>query len=315
MISVRAETRAFDKAMSDLIRKGGRDIHEETMRQAKLLALQVASNAPPKPKKTKGLSVSIPRIKATSWLKVVRRLVKPAYSMRVIDAMRAGDPDLLAGIARTTKRPDLLKNNSANRIIRSAKRDAVKALALLRQLFKGRDGGKTLRVYQGIEGDAMQHYYKLLDDMGKYGLDTISESEKVFLKNPIGREHKKIIAGYMPTIGTLKAGWVQAAMALPSKAGRKPPNWLLNKKQIGSGSVAMGGYSSIAILRNARGNAKGVNDRIEYVGKAVRLRTRKMVAGLKGAIAAMLAQKAKAMGQPIPSSLRGPSRKADEIEE
>lgn len=295
MITVKAETKAFDKAMSDLIRKGGRDIEQETVRQAKLLALQIASSAPPYVRGAKGLANSIPRLKAASWMKVVKKLVKPAYSMRIIDALATPNPEaMIKGIAVTTKRDNLFRNNAVNRIVMSAKRDAGNAVRLLRILLRGWiSNSYTMTTFENIQGDGMQAYYNLLDRMGKEGLKSIPMRDRVYVMENIKKQRQVIIDQYKPHIGHLKAGWVQAAVALPSKAGKKPPNWLLNKPKIGSGGLAVGGYSALCIFRNNKGNTKGINTRLDYVGKAVRLRTRKMINGLKAQLKATMAAKGK----------------------
>lgn len=307
-VKLQADSRAFDKAMGNLIRELRLDVQKETLRQAKLLALQVATNTPPLVKGMKGLAAGIPRAKAKSWLKVVKKLVKPAYAMRVVDAVRARDIDTLWGIADTKTKPPFrdYKGSAANRILELTKRDAVKGMEIFSRMFKATiSSGPTPKVYQEMDSQAFAHYYKLLDKMGKGGLKQIKDGEKIYLREPINAERQKIIAAYIPTIGAVKAGWVQAAVAIPSTAGRKPPNWLLNKKVIGGSTVMGEGMRVTVSMRNGKGNAKGMDDRVGYVAKALRQRTNKMRHNLKWALKAALAKKYRAMGQPVPAHLAG----------
>ena len=313
-VVLKTNTRGFDQAMRDLVDGLKKEAGTEMKRQAKLLALAIASAASPRPKGLKGLAAGIPKAKAKAWLKVVKRLVKPAYSMRILDVARRNDADTLFGIARTTTRNPLMKTSAINRIVMAARRDVYRAMINLRQILKGKlsngEAGNA-EVYQELNGAAMAQYYRLLDRMGKDGLKSIPMSARIYLRQPIKDERKKIMDAYIPTIGTVKAGWVQAAMAIPSKAGRKPPNWLLNKKVIGSGSVSGDGMKMTITIRNAKGNAKGMDERTDYVRKAIRFRIHKMYAGLKGAIARKLAQKYRRLGQPVPAHLQFANRPND----
>lgn len=322
MLQLQADTRVFNQAMSDLIRTLGKDMATETKRQAKLLCLAIAAAAPPRPRGAKnGLAGNIPKLRSEAWMKVVKRLVKPAYGMRVLDAARMNDPGILWGIATTTKRTNLFHSSTMNRLLKLAVEggkdtgpNPTKALEIFRQIFRGKLGGPVPVVHQSWDANAANQYYRLVDKMAKVGLPQISEAERVFLVNRIQTERRNIIKAYRPTIGTMKAGWVQAGVAIPVKAGKKPPNWLLNKKTIGGSTTTGTEYSLVCTIRNSKGNALGVNERLNYVGKAIRYRTRKMVNGLKGAINASLAKKYRRAGQPVPAHLKSFAKADDAID-
>lgn len=322
MIKLQADTQNFNRALVELSTTLGKDLGDQTKREAKMLCLQIAANAPPRPKGAKnGLAGNIPKLRAQAWMKVVRRLVKPAYAMRVLDAVRLGDPGILAGIANTTTRKELFRSGAVNRLIRLAgagtekePANPQKAMDLLKVLFKAKAGGAAPVVYPEMNAQAYQQYYNLVDKMAKVGLGRLSEAERVYLQKRIQTERSRIIKAYKPTIGTMKAGWVQAAIAIPVKAGKKPPNWLLNKKSIGGASTAGSGFTLTCTMRNSKGNALGANQRLDYVGKAIRYRTRKMINNLKGAMKASLAKKYKKLGQPVPAHLKVGTKPDNSIE-
>jgi len=316
-VALQAHTKAFDKAMADLVAGMKKDANLEMQRQAKLLAFDIATTTPPRPKGVKGLAASIPRVKAKQWMKVVKGLVKPAYSMRVLDVARRGDTDTLWGIAKTSSRENIMKRGAINRIVKAAGKNAVLAMKNLRQILKGKmGGGDVAQVYQDLSGKALSHYYDLVNEFGqlrgkkngKGKLGQISMSRRVYLREPITAEREKIIAAYMPTIGTVKAGWVQAGMAIPIKTARKPPNWLLGKKAIGAGTVSGSGMRVMVTLKNQKGNARGLDDRTQYVERAMRFRIRRIYNGIKGAISRQLAKKYRQLGQPVPAHLQFANR-------
>lgn len=292
-VTVTVDHRGFDEALRDCVNILKKDASKEVMRQGRLLALAIASAAPPRIKGLKGLAAGIPKAKGESRMKVLKRLIKPAYSMRVVDAVRMGPTeeglDVLYGIATTRKRTVFNKNgnhnlsdNALQRILNAAQKDTIGAMTQLRKLLKGAPNGITPRLYQDYNQKSSAHYKHLLNRMGKEGLKNISWADRVFLREPIKKERAKILAEYIPTVGTLKAGWVQAAMAIPVNAGRKPPGWLLNKKVIGSASVAQAGAATTITIGNGKGNAIGFNTRTDYVGRAVRFRRMKMINAIKG---------------------------------
>jgi hypothetical protein len=297
--TVKVDNKGFNEALAHTIAAMKKDAPKETMRQGKLLALAIASAAPPRIRGLKGLAAGIPKAKADSRFKVIKRLFKAAYSMRVIDAVRMGPTeegiDVLWGISKFRSKPvfkgigNASRDNALQRILFAAQKDTMGAMRNLQQLLKKAPGGPVPQLYQDYNQRSSAHYKRLLDKMGKSGLGSISQSERIYLREPINRERKKVLAEYIPTVGTLKAGWVQAAMAIPSNAGRKPPSWLLNKKLIGSAAVIGSGFKNGVVITNQKGNAIGFNTRTDYVGKALRFRRMKML----NAIKAMLARKFK----------------------
>lgn len=292
-MTIKVEHRGFEEALAQCVAILKRDAGEELARQGRLLALAIASAAPPKVKGMKGLAAGIPRAKGEMRRKVLKRLVKPAYSMRVVDVARMGPTeeglDVLWGISKTRTKPVFTANGRANltdnalqRILRAAQRDTIGAMKNLRQLLSNAPAGKAPTLYQDYNSRSSAHYKRLLDRMGKEGLKNIPWSDRVFLREPINRERAKMLAEYIPTVGTVKAGWVQAAMAIPSKAGRKPPNWLLNKKVVGSANSSITATNKVITISNRKGNALNFNTRVDYVGRAVRFRQLKMINGIKG---------------------------------
>lgn len=321
-VSVSVDNKTFNDALQEVVRAMKKDAGKETMRQAKLLALAIANAAPPRIKGLKGLAAGIPNAKKEMRRKVIVRLVKPAYSMRVIDAVRMGPTeeglDVLYGIATTRKRDVFTatsiktQDNAMQRILRAAQKDTIGAMKNLRQLLKNAPNGITPKLYQDYNPNSSKHYKRLLDRMGKEGLGSISWADRVFLREPIKRERLKILSEYVPTVGKMKAGWIQAAMALPVNAGRKPPNWLLSKPTIGSASVAGSGTKIIASITNSKGNAINFNSRVDYVGRSMRYRARRMRNGIQGFMKRTLQVYYKRKGMPIPSNLQDTKRTQDD---
>lgn len=291
-VTVTVDHKGFDEALRDCVNILKKDASKEVMRQGKLLALAIASAAPPRIKGLNGLAAGLPRAKGEARMKVLKRLIKPAYSMRVIDVAKMGPTeeglDVLYGIATTRKKTVFTGqgkqslDNALQRILNAAQKDTIGAMKNLRQLLNGAPNGITPQLYQDYNKKSSAHYKRLLDRMGKEGLKNISWADRVFLREPIKKERAKILAEYIPTIGTVKAGWVQAAMAIPVNAGRKPPNWLLNKKVIGSAAIAQAGAATTITIGNGKGNALNFNSRVDYVGRAIRFRRLKMINGIKG---------------------------------
>lgn len=291
-LSIKVEHKGFDEALRQCVQILKKDAGVEFARQGRLLALAIASAAPPRIKGMKGLAAGIPRAKGEMRRKVIKRLVKPAYSMRVIDAVRMGPTeeglDVLYGIANTRKKPvfrsigNATGDSALQRILNAAAKDTIGAMKAFKQLLKNVPSGGTPKLYQDWNQRSSSHYKRLLDRMGKEGLKAIPWSDRVFLREPINKERAKILAEYIPTVGTVKAGWVQAAMAIPSNAGRRPPSWLLNKKVVGSSNVQLNATNKVITITNSKGNALGFNTRVDYVGRAVRYRQLKMINSIKG---------------------------------
>lgn len=321
-VTVTVDAKDFNDAIGEVIRTMRKDIPTETQRQAKLLALAIANAAPPRVKGLKGLAAGIPNAKKEMRRKVIVRLVKPAYSMRVIDAARMGPTeeglDVLYGIATTRKKLVFTGqggqslDNALQRILNAAQKDTIGAMKNLRQLLNGAPKGIAPTLYQDYNPKASKHYKGLLDRMGKEGLKNISWADRVFLREPIKKERLKILAEYVPTVGKMKAGWVQAALAIPVNAGRKPPNWLLNKPSIGSASVSGSPTNPQVIFQNSKGNALNFNTRVDYVGRAMRYRAMRMRNGIEGFMKRTLQVYYKRKGMPIPANLQAVKRPKDD---
>lgn len=291
-VTIKVDHKGFSDALAQSILVLKKDAPKEVMRQGRLLALAIASAAPPRMKGLKGLAAGIPKAKGDARMKVLKRLVKPAYSMRVIDAVRMGPTeeglDVLWGIAKNRSKPvfkgigNATRDNALQRILYAAQKDTIGAMKNLRQLLKNIPAGKTPQLFQDYNQAASKKYKGLLDRMGKEGLQSIPWSDRVFLREPIKKERLRILAEYIPTVGTLKAGWVQAAMAIPVNAGRRPPAWLLNKKSEGGAMVMLSGANTTITISNRKGNALNFNTRVDYVGRAIRFRQLKMINSVKG---------------------------------
>lgn len=304
--------------MSQLARGLKKDVHDETLRQAKLLTLAIASAAPPRPKGSKGLAANIPNKRAKSVAGGIAAIVKGVNGMPLRQVAAANDPTVFTNSIRNGGAPNkehtrttstklatgaIMFSQKTNesplwRIYRAAKTDPVRALKNLRQVLKNNTVQAPM-IFNNFMGKAVEEYYNSLNKKSRK-----QPYPKVFINaRKVTDERKQLLEQIKPTIGTVKAGWVQAGLQIPVRAGGRVPNWLLNKKVIGSTTANMNGMQLAVSLTNMKGNALGMNDRLDYVGKAVRFRTRKMVNGLREAIKAQLRKKYTRAKQPVPAHL------------
>lgn len=319
---VQIDTTRFNVAMSQLARGLGKDCQDETLRQAKFLCIQLAASAPPRPKDSKPLAANIPKKKANSIRGAIGSIVKSVKGMPLRQVAASNDASVFTNsihskgspsryhVAATKLATGAVMFSKATesplwRIYKAAKTDPVKALKNLRQVLKNHAVQAPL-IYNNFMGKAVEAYYASLAKKSKQGKGGNKDSiEKVFINTKkVKEERLQLLAEIEPHIGTVKAGWIQAGLQIPIKAGPRIPAWLLNKKAIANTSANMSNTAAVSIsLTNTKGNSKGINDRLDYVGKAVRARTMKMVNNLKEAIKASLRKKYIRQKQPIPPHL------------
>lgn len=311
--------------MSQLARGMQKDVQDETLRQAKLLTLAIASSAPPRPKGSKGLAANIPNKRAKSIAGGIAAIVKDVRGMPLRQVAATNDPTVFTNSLRQGGSPNkehtrvsarlatgaLMFSTGESplwRIYKAAKSDPVRALKNLRQVLKNHTVQAPM-VFNNFMGKAVEEYYSSLGKKSRK-----QPYAKVFINaRKVAEERKQLLDQIKPSIGTVKAGWVQAGLQIPIRAGGRVPNWLLNKKVIGSSSASINGMMLSVNLTNAKGNALGMNDRVDYVGKAIRFRTQKMINGLREAIKAQLRKKYVRAKQPVPAHLQ-PGKPDDETE-
>lgn len=322
MLTIKVETWSLNIAIRQFIKGTQKDVALETQRQAKLLCLELASKASPRPKGVKGLAASIPRI----WGKRVRgqigSIVKGVMSLGLFHLARINDPSVfqrsyypgkVTPQQRTTRKSYRLFNGSIMfrdvqevsplyRIMEAAKKDPNRALKNLRQVLKARLSGNAPTIYENaVKGPGNAAYYQSLNKKAKGG-----KVEKVFVNTSDPRIDRNILATVIESrIGTVKAGWIQAGLAIPVKAGPRVPSWLTNKRTVGQGQVTQSGMTTGVSMLNFVGNAGGMADRTDYVKEALRSRTAKLRTGLEEALKAQARQWYVRNRQPIPSHLLG----------
>jgi len=324
---VQIDTTRFNVAMRQLATGLKKDTEQETMRQAKFLCIQLAASAPPRPKDSNGLAANIPKIKSKSIYKGISAIVKSVKGMPLRQVAASNDPSVFTNSIHSKGSPN--QNYSARtklatgavmfskaaesplwRIYRAAKTDPTKALKNLKQVLKNYLA-EAPKVYQKLtgSGSAMQDYYKNLRKKSQR-----MTYEKIYINTKkVNDERIELLKQIEPHIGTVKAGWIQAGLQIPVKAGPRIPAWLLNKKAIANSTTsASNGIVSIS-LTNSKGNSKGINERLDYTGSAIRARTRKMVNNLREAIKYSLRKKYISQNQPVPAHLVA-GKKDDSIE-
>lgn len=322
MISIQVNTWSLNIAIQRFIRGTQKDVAHETQRQAKLLCLELAAKASPRPRGVKGLAASIPKI----WGKRVRgqigAIVKGAGSLGLFHLARINNPTVFArsyypgkvtAQFRTVNK--LYKNargevvgkqvtevSPLHRIMEAAKKDPDKALKNLRQVLKARLSGDFPTVYDNaVRGPGNAAYYESLTKKSKA---PGSKAQRVYINTSDPRFDRNLLGTLIEgKIGTVKAGWVQAGLAIPVTAGPKIPGWLRGKRTVGSGTVNKSAdHTGIALL-NTVGNANGMDDRTQYVNDALRSRTAKLQRGLEEALKAQARKWYQRSGQPIPAAL------------
>ena len=327
---IQIDTTRFKAVMLHLAKSLKKDTEQETMRQAKFLCIQLAKSAPPVPRGSKGLEANIPKKKRESVLKGMKKVTKSVQGMSLMKIAAYNDSSVFWNSLSKKTEPNkesirftktatgaLMFATSGNesplwRITKAAQTDPTRALKNLRQVLKNYQV-EAPKIYGKFanSGLALQAYYQNLNKKSKkQSYDTVFINTKA---KGLEEERMELLARIEPSIGTVKAGWIQAGLQIPVKAGPRIPSWLLNKKAIANSTTNMSnGVVSISLTNN-KGNAKGINDRLGYTAKAIRARTRKMINNIREAIKATMRKKYTSQNQPVPAHLAA-GKKDDSIE-
>jgi hypothetical protein len=324
MVDIKVNTWGLNVALHRFIRGTQKDVALETQRHAKFLCLELASKASPRPRGLKGLAAAIPK----KWSKRIKwsagAIIKGARSLGLFHLARINDPTVFANSYYPTKVSAKQVTRSKgtrlftgailfrqeisplHRIMAAAQKDPARALRNLRQVLKNRLAGEAPTVHQGFEGPARAAYYSSLTAAAKGGAlkGKTGKFQKVFINTADPRvERQKQVDLAMAQIGTVKGGWIQAADAIPVKAGPRVPAWLRGKRSVGSGTVNQSTDRVSISLNNIVGNANGMADRTQYVNQALRSRKAKLERGLEEALKAQARKMLKRSGQTIPAHL------------
>jgi hypothetical protein len=323
MLTIRAQTAFLNRAISEFIGGTKKDVQLETQRQAKLLCIELAAAASPKPRGVSGLAAAIPKI----WGRKVRgelgAIVKGVRGLGLFALAKLNDPGILKNSYYPTKvRPQMrlvtklyrkpngevvgkqvTEISALHRIMESAKTRPQLALFNLRKLLKNHLSGQAPKVYNNFMGATVKEYYATLSGRAKTGKRG-KASPKLYINTPDTYQEREALAGQIDrTIGTVKAGWIQAGLAIPVKAGPRIPAWLLSKRTVGSGTATQAGMDTSVKMLNTVGNAIGIDDRTDYVRRTLQTRQRKVVNGLREALKAQGRKWYKKQGLPIPADL------------
>lgn len=337
MLDIKVNTWSLNVDIRRFIAGAKKDFPIETQRQAKLLALALASKASPRPKGVKGLAASIPRI----WAKRVRgqigTIIKGAMSLGLFHLARINSasvfknsyyPGKVRPQIRTTYKKaksdsylgtvytkEVTETSPLYRIMEASQRDPQRALKNLRQLLKARLSGSAPKVYDNLIGQSVDAYYQGLKARAQGRMKGRNPKiPKVYLNTADPTPYRETLAKSIDAhIGTVKAGWVQAGLAIPVKAGPRVPSWLTGKRGVGSGVVNVSDLKTGVVLTNTIGNGGGVNDRTDYVNEAVSARRAALRNGLQEALKAQARKWYVRNRQPIPAAL-APGRAKDTID-
>lgn len=323
MINIQVNTWGLNIALQRFIKGTQKDVALETQRQAKLLCIELAAKASPRPKGLKGLAAAIPK----KWAKRIKwtagAIIKGARSLGLFHLARINDPSVFRNSYYPSKvSPKVVgvrgrrlatgailfrqQISPLHRIMAAAQKDPARALRNLRQVLGKRLEGTSPIVHNNFMGRAVDAYYSSLSDAAKRGAlkGKSGKFQKVFINTPDPRlEREQQVAAATAQIGTVKAGWIQAAEAIPVKAGPRVPNWLRGKRTVGNGQVTTSSNKTGVALLNSVGNANGMDDRTQYVNEALRSRTYKLRRGLEEALKAQARKWYQRNRQPIPAAL------------
>lgn len=303
MIRSQVDTWGFNIAIHRMVKALALNAEAVTLQQTKLLCLDLARAAPPRPRGVKGLAASIPKI----WGKKIQgnmgAIVKGARALSLFHIARLNDASIfrngfyptkalntrrVKGYYRTATGAvrETYAGSALYRINQAAQKDPQKALKNLRQVLKNHLGGFTPVVHNNFMGKAVDAYYDATRKKAQSG--SRKAVDRVYINTPDPRQERaQEVANILPHIGTVKAGWIQAGLAIPHKGGAKVPAWLLNKRQVGSGSATTSQDMRISIaLTNGKGNAIGIDDRTNYVNKTLRWRKNRMLTYMENALKA-----------------------------
>lgn len=311
MVKFQLDTWGFNVALRRMAKALNLDIHQTTLHQSKLLCLDLAKAASPRPKGVKGLAAAIPKIWSKRIAGNIGAIVKGARALSLFHIARLNDASVFRnGFYETKAMPtrrvvgyyrtatgavrERFTVSALYRINQASQKDPQRALQNLRQVLKAHLGGTTPVVYNNFMGKAVDAYYDATDRKSR---SRGAETNRVYINTPNPtQERASLLAQIEPHIGTVKAGWIQAGLALPVKGGAKIPAWLMNKKPVGSGST--NASSNLAnkttvvgvSLTNLKGNAIGMNDRTNYVAKTLRYRKTRMITFMENALKAKARQ-------------------------
>lgn len=303
MVTIQLDTWGLNIALSRMIKALGRDAKQTTLHQSKLLCLDLAKAASPRPRGLKGLAAAIPKVWGRRIAGNIGSIVKGARALSLVHIARLNDSSVFRNgfyptKAMPTKRVigyrrvatgavrERVAVSALYRINQASQRDPERALKNLRQVLKAHLGGNVPKVYNNFMGKAVDAYYDATTSKAK----TRGKSyDRVYLNTADpSQERAQLLAQVMPHIGTVKAGWIQAGLAIPFKGGARIPSWLLGKRQVGAGSTNINEATmQIGItLTNGKGNAIGMNDRTNYVAKTIRWRKKRVIATMENALKA-----------------------------
>jgi hypothetical protein len=332
MVTFQVEMWSLSLAIRRFIKGTQKDVALETQRQAKLLCLELAAKASPRPRGVKGLAAAIPKIWARRVRGQIGTIVKGVGSIGLFQLARLNSASIFKNsyypgkvtpqmrtvtkMYRTARGETVGKQvteiSPLHRIMEATKKDPQRALLNLRQLLKARLSGSAPTVYDNFMGRAVEDYYGSLKNkaQGKM-MGKNPKIQRVYINTSDPRPDRETLAKTIDAqIGTVKAGWVQAGLAIPVKAGPRVPAWLTGKRSVGMGQVNVTGMRTAVALLNTIGNAGGVDDRTQYVQAALASRTAKLRTGLEEALKAQARQWYVRNKQPIPAAIAA-GRKAN----
>lgn len=354
MLTIKVKTALLNRAIRDFIAQTGKDLPLETNRQAKLLCIELAAGASPKPAKLNRLAAAIPKI----WGRRIRgqmgtivkgprslglfalasindtSVLKNSYYPGKVSAqlrtyvkkytpsqLRAFERKQLAGLRgkkRAKAKAQLQAGGSElqttgytvnevsalHRIMEASQKNPQSALKNLRQLLKNHLKGDAPTVHTTLAGRAVSAYYDSLKDKAQRRVKGSKGTQKVYILASDPRPEREALAVQIDKhIGTVKAGWIQAGLAIPVKAGPRIPGWLLGKRAVGQGQSNTNGLVTSASLLNSVGNAGGVEDRTGYVKAALDTRYRKILIAMDEATKALARSWYKKQRLPVPAYL------------
>lgn len=311
MVSMQVDTWGLNIALQRMIKALNLDIQQTTLHQSKLLCLDLAKAASPRPKGVKGLAASIPKIWANRIAGNIGSIVKGARALSLFHIARLNNASIFRnGFYPTKANPtrrvvgyyrlatgavrERYAVSALYRINQASQKDPDMALKNLRQVLKAHLGGTVPKVYNNFMGRAVDDYY---DATRKKARSRGAAVDRVYINTSDPKQERdQLLAQIIPSIGTVKAGWIQAGLSLPVKGGPRIPAWLTGKKTVGTGnSNAVSSVSTKSTvvgvsLTNYKGNAIGMNDRTNYVAKTLRYRKTKMITFMENALKAKARQ-------------------------
>jgi hypothetical protein len=180
---------------------------------------------------------------------------------------------------KTTKEKEENLGQVLFRIMQAAVTGHPLALKNLRQVLKngavGDTGGAALIAVRGVGGKPYREALNAWSKGNKTRL-IISEREK-----DSERLMKTLAEKLISRVGRVKGGWISSVSRIPKPNGSNDPkigDWIRSKTGDGSAQeIGDPNNLSFAIeLSNKIGNGGGINDRLNYVQRAIDWRTKKM---------------------------------------